>query len=89
MPRLLVMSTRTITVAARAEYLETLAVRRVHATAASVNFWVFEKRDAPGNFMEFLEAGQPDALQAAILAFAVLDSMYASENAVWEEVSSI
>lgn len=68
MSRCLVMAERVVTQADRASYLESLAVRRESAAAASAHFWVFEDVKKPGRFLEFIEAGSEDALARAIEA---------------------
>jgi len=86
MPRVLVMSERAVTEGERAAYLQTLAVRRERATAASANFWVFEQRGRRGRFLEFVEAGQPESLNAAVLALASVDSAFLTDLPRWFEV---
>lgn len=87
MPRMLVMSERLVNRLDRAGYLTTLAARRELAAAASANFWVFEKQDAEGHFLEFVEAGSPEELDAAIEQIAEFDESVIP--VVWKEVGGL
>ena len=89
MPRLLVMSERAVTEAERAAYLQTLAVRRERAAAASANFWVFEQEGARGLFLEFVEAGSVDALERAVAASRESGDDVAPAPVVWREASGL
>lgn len=66
MSRWLVMAEQAVTESERQGYLQVLAVRRARATAASVNFWVFEQSESRGHFLEFFEAGSREVLQAVL-----------------------
>lgn len=95
MPRCLVMSERTVGEAERGEYLQSLAVRRELAAAASVHFWTFEHDAVRGRFMEFLEGGSREALIRALstleLHTAAHDAKRDSERiataVIWKEVT--
>ncbi|MEP6834339.1 MAG: hypothetical protein ABJB74_13170 [Gemmatimonas sp.] len=89
MSRLLVMSERAVTEAERAAYLQTLAVRRERAAAASANFWVFEQSNGRGRFLEFVEAGSPVALQEAISAVAEDRNVQMPMSVVWREATGL
>ena len=89
MPRLLVMSERAVTEVERAAYLQTLAVRRERAAAASANFWVFEQSEGRGRFLEFVEAGSADALAAAIAAVVEDREGEIQMSVVWREVTAL
>lgn len=87
MSRLLVMSERFINRLERAGYLSTLAARRELAAAASANFWVFERQDSEGHFLEFIEAGSAEILESAIEQVAEFDE--AQVPVIWKEVSGL
>lgn len=87
MPRLLVMSERVVHRLDRAGYLSALAARRELAAAASANFWVFEQRDEDGHFLEFIEAGSAESLDAAIEQIAEYEESGAL--VVWKEVGGL
>lgn len=95
MPRCLVMSERTVSEAERENYLQSLAVRRKHAAAASVHFWVFEDDSTRGRFMEFVEAGSHEALRNAVGILEVHGATSATPQSlspectavIWKEVS--
>ncbi|MGV3707746.1 MAG: hypothetical protein ACO1Q7_02825 [Gemmatimonas sp.] len=89
MARLLVMAERAVTEMERAAYLQTLAVRRERAAAASANFWVFERQDGRGHFLEFVEAGSQETLDAAIAAVAEGNAMTGMLPVVWREASAL
>ncbi len=89
MPRLLVMTERTVTEVERAAYLQTLAVRRERAGAASANFWVFECQSQRGRFLEFVEAGSAEALDVAVAAVVEDTESERQMSVVWREVKGI
>ena len=89
MPRFLVMSERAVTEVARAAYLQTLAVRRERAAAASANFWVFEQQDGRGRFLEFVETGSAEVLEDAITAVADDDAVEWRNPVVWRETGGL
>lgn len=89
MLRLLVMSERTVTEVERAAYLQTLAVRRERAAAASANFWVFEQLDRRGRFLEFVEAGSPESLELAIAVVAEDQDHATPAPVVWREAAKL
>lgn len=66
MSRWLVMAEPVVNESERKGYLQALAVRRARATAASVNFWVFEQPESRGHFLEFFEAGSREVLQVVL-----------------------
>lgn len=66
MPRCLVMSERTVGEAEREAYLQSLAVRRELAAAASVHFWTFEHETTRGRFLEFVEGASRAAVERAL-----------------------
>lgn len=85
MPRLLVMSERTVTEGARSAYVQTLAVRCDRAATAGANFWVFEQLDRRGRFLEFVEAASTEALASAITAVAETAADELRRPVVWRE----
>ena len=89
MPRLLVMSERAVTEVERAAYLQTLAVRRERAAAASANFWVFEQQDGRGTFLEFVEAGSAEALAEAVAAVVEDHESELEMSVVWREATGL
>lgn len=88
MPRCLVMVERDVSQSERTGYLQSLAVRRESAAAASAHFWVFADAKSPGHFLEFVEAGSKEALALAIEAVGQWTSheQSDSEQVVWSEV---
>jgi hypothetical protein len=87
MPRLLVMSERVVHRLDRAGYLSALAVRRERAAAASANFWVFERQELDGHFLEFIEAASQESLESAIDQIAEYEEL--TPPVVWKEVSGL
>ena len=86
MPRMLVMAERDVLQSARTNYLNAMTARREGAAAVGANFWAFEKSDATGCFLEFVEAGNPDALYAAIAAVSAHGVQFPQMAPVWREV---
>jgi len=80
MPRVLTMHEHRVADTERAEYLAALEPRRVSATSAQANFWVFEHDIEHGRFVEFIEAGDEHALVAALAP--------RTSGALWREVES-
>ena len=87
MSRMLVMSERVVNRLDRAAYLSTLAARRELAAAASANFWVFEQHESEGRFLEFIEAGSVEILEAAIQQIAEFDESVIP--VLWKEVGGL
>ncbi len=54
--RVLTMVERRVALAERTDYLAGLASTRAAASAVHAHFWVFERDDEPGHFVEFTEA---------------------------------
>jgi hypothetical protein len=52
--------------AERKAFLQRLRARRDYYTTAGCNYWVFEEKDMPGAFVEFIEASDPKRLREAI-----------------------
>jgi hypothetical protein len=52
--------------AERKAFLQRLRARRDYYTTAGCNYWVFEEKDMPGAFVEFIEASDPKLLREAI-----------------------
>ncbi len=65
MPRTLTIQRSTVPASEREKYMEKLAVRRSHYTAANCRFWVFEEVSLPGAFIEFTEADDETTLTVA------------------------
>jgi|GEM_PF-2348137 len=96
MPRCLVMAEREVAESDRAGYLQSLAVRRERAAAASANFWVFEDPKSPGRFLEFVEAGSEGALARALDEAGRASSTPSATpvrqvamQVVWQEVTDV
>lgn len=51
----------------RDTFLSRLRARRDYYTQAGCNYWVFEERDMPGAFVEFIEASDARQLRDAIV----------------------
>ncbi|HET6680424.1 MAG TPA: hypothetical protein VFG84_04440 [Gemmatimonadaceae bacterium] len=64
-PGALVMEHRIITQADRTEYVRSLRERRAYYDGTGCRFWVFERRDEPGAFVEFTESRAFDVLASA------------------------
>jgi hypothetical protein len=58
--------------AARADYRTRLADRTASARACGYHLWAFEQQGAPARVIEFVEAGDEDALGTALLQDALL-----------------
>ena len=50
----------------REAFLQRLRARRDYYTKVGCNYWVFEEKDMPGAFVEFIEASDPKRLREAI-----------------------
>jgi hypothetical protein len=50
----------------RASYLGRVLARRASAAACGVHFWAFEREDAPGQFIEFIETRDRASLDTAL-----------------------
>ena len=87
MPRVLVMSERTVGSADRTSYVHALAARKESAGAVGANFWVFERADNSEVFLEFVEAGSTEALTSAISSTRSSQFQTSSHAPVWREVS--
>lgn len=60
-------SQRSVVLGAEREaFLQRLRARQDYYQAAGCRYWVFEERDMPGAFVEFIEAGDAKTLRAAI-----------------------
>jgi hypothetical protein len=68
MPRVLTLQRTAVPSAERQRFLERFASRRSHYEQAGCRYWVFEDAQLPGTFLEFIEAGEEQALVAAIAA---------------------
>jgi hypothetical protein len=51
----------------RETFLQRLRARRDYYTKVGCNYWVFEEKDMPGAFVEFIEAPDPKRLRDAIV----------------------
>jgi hypothetical protein len=51
----------------REAFLQRLRARRDYYTKVGCNYWVFEEKDMPGAFVEFIEASDPKRLREAIV----------------------
>lgn len=60
MSRILTAARATVTADRREAYLAAIAALAERLAARGQQFWVFEQRDAPGEFLEFAE-GSDDA----------------------------
>ena len=61
-------SQRSVVLGAEREtFLQRLRSRRDYYTKAGCNYWVFEEKDMPGAFVEFIEASDPKRLREAIV----------------------
>ena len=67
MPRALALRYVTVAGGGRAGYLARLAERVASAKAAAFHLWAFERADAPGRFVEFVETRDAAALDTALL----------------------
>ncbi|MGH7711444.1 MAG: hypothetical protein ACREOG_09170 [Gemmatimonadaceae bacterium] len=70
MKRVLTMVQRTLTANELSDFYDTARHRRAYFEAAGCRYWVFEQLAAPGTFLEFAEASDPDILAAALRAHA-------------------
>ena len=66
MPRALALRHVTVDADGRAADLARLAGRVACARACGYNCWAFEREGTPGRFVEFVEAGDRGALDAAL-----------------------
>lgn len=82
MARVLTFAEQQVEATARAEYMASVAARQRVAASLGANFWVFERVDQHGRFVEFTEAGSEDAVRAVN---AGPDHVNAS-LALWREV---
>ena len=64
MSRILTASRATVTPERREAYLAAISALAERLAARGQQFWVFEQRDAPGEFLEFAE-GSDDASHRA------------------------
>lgn len=64
-PGALVVEHRTIAREDRGEYVRSLRDRRAYYDRTGCRFWVFERRDEPGAFVEFTESRELDVLASA------------------------
>lgn len=73
---------------ARAEYLAAIGALAAHHRAAGGHFWLFERGDRPGEFLEFAEAtGAPVAREPALAArLAALAAYDATRDIDWVDV---
>lgn len=76
--RVLAMVERRVSSAERSDYLAGVAAIRAVASSVQAHFWVFERDDEPGHFVEFTEAA--DATRVASTHGGVLPAP------VWREV---
>ncbi len=86
MPRLLVVAESVIEQSVRISYLQAMTARRERAAAVGANFWAFEQSDAPGKFLEFVEAGNNETLLAAVAAVQSTGAGSFQMAPVWREV---
>ena len=66
MPHALAVRHLTVDADERAAYLARLAERQASAKACGVHFWAFEREDAAGEFLEFVETRDRGALSTAL-----------------------
>ena len=66
MPHALAIRYLTVDDDERAAYLARLAERRSSARAVGFNLWAFEREDARGRFVEFVETRDRGALASAL-----------------------
>ena len=91
MPRVLVMTERTVDGVARTNYVNSIAARRERALAVGANFWVFEKIENSEHFMEFVEATSEETLAVAFTNTDLANNGYdqlESTAPVWREITS-
>lgn len=79
MRRHLTATRASVAPGARAAYLAAIGALAAHHRAAGGHFWLFERGDRPGEFLEFAEAtGAPvvrdPALAARLAALAAYDA---------------
>lgn len=65
MARALTFRQTVVEPAARAAFVERLRARRSHYRSASCHYWVFERAEGGGAFIEFIEAADAGTLRAA------------------------
>ncbi len=66
MPRALTFQRSIVPLPERAHYLQRLRARRSYYRGMNCRFWVFEEIDLAGAFLEFIEAADPETLDAAL-----------------------
>jgi hypothetical protein len=65
MSRALSVHRTLVTPSERERYFERLKRKRHHYAQAKCRFWVFEEKNLPGAFLEFIEASDPTTLAQA------------------------
>ncbi len=80
----------------RAPYLARLAERTASARAVGYHLWAFERQDASGRFVEFVETAGHDALTTALMQDALLAESLdfrippaAAEQGSWERYDGL
>lgn len=65
MARAISMRHTIVPLAERDEFRATARRAQQHYAAAGCHYWLFEESSLPGAYVEFFEAGEPDALRRA------------------------
>jgi hypothetical protein len=65
-PRSLTSQRSVVVASERSAFVRRLRSRRDHYIAAGCNYWVFEEKELPGAFLEFIESKDAKTLERAL-----------------------